>query len=247
MIWLNMYNGFRIKENEMKTETVLVCDDDDAILESLRIYLDNAGYNVLTARDGVEALEQLINNEIHCIVLDIMMPRLDGLKTTLKIREKYNFPIILLSAKSEDTDKISGLSFGADDYVTKPFNPLELVARVKSQIRRYTTLGSLVLKSSQLATGGIILDTGTKQVTVDGEEVRLTPIEYKILEYLMSNMGKVFSSSQIYEAVWNEPSYTSEKTVTVHIKNLREKIEINPKDPKYLKVVYGLGYKCERI
>lgn len=231
----------------MKTETVLVCDDDDAILESLRIYLDNAGYNVLTARDGVEALEQLINNEIHCIVLDIMMPRLDGLKTTLKIREKYNFPIILLSAKSEDTDKISGLSFGADDYVTKPFNPLELVARVKSQIRRYTTLGSLVLKSSQLATGGIILDTGTKQVTVDGEEVRLTPIEYKILEYLMSNMGKVFSSSQIYEAVWNEPSYTSEKTVTVHIKNLREKIEINPKDPKYLKVVYGLGYKCERI
>lgn len=231
----------------METKTVLVCDDDEAILESVRIYLDNAGYKVLTAVNGVEAMEQISKNEIHCIVLDIMMPLMDGLKTTLKIREKYNFPIILLSAKSEDTDKIGGLSFGADDYVTKPFNPLELVARVKSQIRRYTTLGSIQLKPSQLVTGGIILDTDTKQVTVDGDEVRLTPIEYKILEYLMSNMSRVLSSSQIYEAVWNEPSYTSEKTVTVHIRNLREKIEINPKDPKYIKVVYGLGYKCEKI
>jgi len=228
-------------------KTVLVCDDDNAILESLRIYLDNEGYNVLTASNGVEALEQIYKNEIHCIVLDIMMPQLDGLKTTLKIREKYNFPIILLSAKSEDTDKITGLGFGADDYVTKPFNPLELVARVKSQIRRYVTLGSLEVKASQLVTGGIVLDTDTKQVTVDGDEVKLTPIEFKILEYLMRNMGKVLSSSQIYEAVWNEPSYTSEKTVTVHIRNLREKIEINPKEPKYLKVVYGLGYKCERV
>lgn len=227
-------------------KTVLVCDDDEAILESLRIYLDNAGYNVITAVDGIDAIEKIKSNEIHCVVLDIMMPKLDGLKTTLKIREKYNFPIILLSAKSEDTDKIAGLGFGADDYVTKPFNPLELVARVNSQIRRYVTFGSIEIKSSQLVTGGIILDTDTKIVTVDGEAVRLTAMEYKILEYLMSNMGRVLSSSQIYEAVWNEPSYSSEKTVTVHIRNLREKIEINPKDPKYIKVVYGLGYKCEK-
>ena len=230
-----------------KKKPVLVCDDDEAILESLRIYLDNEGYHVLTAENGVKALEQINQNEIHCVILDIMMPELDGLKTTLQIRRKYNFPIILLSAKSEDTDKITGLGFGADDYVTKPFNPLELVARVKSQIRRYVVLGSMEIKESQLVTGGIILDTDTKTVTVDAEEVRLTPIEYKILEYLMRNMGKVLSSSQIYEAVWNEPSYTSEKTVTVHIRNLREKIEINPKDPKYLKVVYGLGYKCEKV
>lgn len=226
---------------------VLVCDDDEAILESLRIYLTNDGYNVLTAKNGIEALEKIKENEIHCIVLDIMMPQLDGLKTTLKIREKYNFPIILLSAKSEDTDKITGLGFGADDYVTKPFNPLELTARVKSQIRRYITLGSLVIKKTQLITGGLILDTDTKTVTVDGDAVKLTPFEYKILEYLMRNMNRVLSSSQIYEAVWNEPSYTSEKTVTVHIRNLREKIEINPKDPQYIKVVYGLGYKCEKI
>ncbi len=230
-----------------KMKTVLVCDDDDAILESLRIYLDNEGYNVLTASNGIEALQRIQDNTIHCVVLDIMMPQLDGLKTTLKIREKFNFPIILLSAKSEDTDKITGLGFGADDYVTKPFNPLELVARVKSQIRRYVSLGSMEIKASQLVTGGIVLDTDTKQVTVDGDEAKLTPIEYKILEYLMSNMGRVLSSSQIYEAVWNEPSYTSEKTVTVHIRNLREKVEINPKDPKYLKVVYGLGYKCEKV
>lgn len=233
--------------NGEKMKTVLVCDDDDAILESLRIYLVNEGYNVLTASNGIEALEQIRSNEIHCIVLDIMMPQLDGLKTTLKIREKYNFPIILLSAKSEDTDKITGLGFGADDYVTKPFNPLELVARVKSQIRRYVTLGSLEIKASQLVTGGIVLDTDTKKVTVDGDEVKLTPMEYKILNFLMSNMGRVLSSAQIYEAVWNEPAYASEKTVTVHIRNLREKIEINPKDPKYLKVVYGLGYKCEKV
>ncbi len=228
-------------------KTVLVCDDDDAILESLRIYLDNEGYKVLTASNGIEALQKIQDNTIHCVVLDIMMPQLDGLKTTLKIREKFNFPIILLSAKSEDTDKITGLGFGADDYVTKPFNPLELVARVKSQIRRYVSLGSMEIKESQLITGGIVLDTDTKQVTVDGDEAKLTPIEYKILEYLMRNMGRVLSSSQIYEAVWNEPSYTSEKTVTVHIRNLREKVEINPKDPKYLKVVYGLGYKCEKV
>lgn len=228
-------------------QTVLVCDDDEAILESLRIYLDNEGYRVLTASDGEQALEKIESNEIHCVVLDIMMPKLDGLKTTLKIREKYNFPIILLSAKSEDTDKIAGLGFGADDYVTKPFNPLELVARVKSQIRRYVNLGSLQVKATQLVTGGVVLDTESKTVSVDGVEVKLTAMEFKILEYLMENMGRLLSSSQIYEAVWNEPSYTSEKTVTVHIRNIREKIEINPKDPKYLKVVYGLGYKCEKI
>jgi len=226
---------------------ILICDDDEAILNSLKIYLENEGYRVFTASNGEEALAVVKENNLHCVVLDIMMPRLDGLKATLKIREKHNFPIILLSAKSEDTDKITGLSFGADDYVTKPFNPLELVARVKSQIRRYVSLGSLERKSSQLITGGVVLDTDTKTVTVDGASVKLTAMEYKILEYLMENMGKVLSSSQIYEAVWGEPSYTSEKTVTVHIRNIREKIEINPKDPKYLKVVYGLGYKCEKI
>ena len=226
---------------------VLVCDDDKAILESIRIYLDNEGYNVITASDGAQALEKIESNDIHCVVLDIMMPRLDGLKATLKIREKHNFPIILLSAKSEDTDKITGLGFGADDYVTKPFNPLELVARVKSQIRRYVNFGSLSITKSQLVTGGLVLDTDAKVLFVDGEPVKVTPIEYKIMEYLMKNMGRVLSSSQIYEAVWNEPSFTSEKTVTVHIRNIREKIEINPKDPKYIKVVYGLGYKCEKI
>ncbi len=230
----------------MAMYNVLVCDDDSAILESLRIYLSADGYNVICASDGVEALDLLGSNDIHCMVLDIMMPRLDGLKTTLKIREKYNFPIILLSAKSEDTDKITGLGFGADDYVTKPFNPLELTARVKSQIRRYVTLGSLEVKESQLVTGGLVLDTDSKEVTVDGESVRLTAREYKILEYLMRNMGVVLSSSSIYEAVWNEPSFGTEKTVTVHIRNIREKIEINPKEPKYLKVVYGLGYKVEK-
>lgn len=228
-------------------QTVLVCDDDEAILESLRIYLTNEGYNVLTAVDGAQALEKVKSSEIHCAVLDIMMPRLDGLKATLKMREKYNFPIILLSAKSEDTDKITGLGFGADDYVTKPFNPLELVARVKSQIRRYVKLGSMEIAPSAIVTGGLVLDTEAKQVSVDGENVKVTAIEYKILEYLMKNMGRVLSSSQIYEAVWNEPSYTSEKTVTVHIRNICEKIEINPKDPKYIKVVYGLGYKCEKL
>ena len=228
-------------------KTVLVCDDDDAILESLRIYLTNEGYNVLTATNGIEALKQVEENTVHCAVLDIMMPQLDGLKATLRIREKFNFPIILLSAKSEDFDKITGLGFGADDYVTKPFNPLELVARVKSQIRRYVTLGSMEIKENQLVTGGLVLDADSKKVTVDGEPVKLTAMEYKILEYLMCNMEKIMSSSQIYEAVWGEPSFTSEKTVTVHIKNLRDKIEIHPKNPKYLKVVYGLGYKCEKI
>lgn len=226
--------------------TVLVCDDDIAILNSIRIYLEQDGYNVLMAENGRQVLDMIRENEIHCLVLDIMMPELDGLSATIKIREKFNFPIILLSAKSEDTDKITGLSFGADDYVTKPFNPLELLARVKSQIRRYSTLGSMEKRESQLVTGGLVLDTQTKLVTVDGDTVRLTAREYQILEYLMKNMNTVLTSSQIYEAVWNEASFGIEKTVTVHIRNIREKIEINPKEPKYLKVVYGLGYKVEK-
>ena len=202
-------------------ETVLVCDDDIAILESIEIYLKAEGFNVLKAESGEQAL---------------------------KIREqKKNFPIIMLSAKSEDTDKIAGLGFGADDYVTKPFNPLELVARVKSQIRRYVSFSGFVQKAEQIVTGGLVVDTEAKTVSVDGESVRLTAREYMILEYLCKNMGRVLSSAQIYEAVWNEPAFRTEKTVTVHIKNIREKIEINPKDPKYIKVVYGLGYKVDKI
>ena len=229
-------------------ETVLVCDDDIAILESIEIYLKAEGFNVLKAESGEQALNIIAQNEIQCLVLDIMMPGIDGLQTTLKIREqKKNFPIIMLSAKSEDTDKIAGLGFGADDYVTKPFNPLELVARVKSQIRRYVSFSGFVQKAEQIVTGGLILDTEAKPVSVDGEPVRLTAREYMILEYLCKNMGRVLSSAQIYEAVWNEPAFRTEKTVTVHIKNIREKIEINPKDPKYIKVVYGLGYKVDKI
>lgn len=226
---------------------VLVCDDDIAILESIKIYLENEGYEIITAKDGIEAIDAIEQNEIHCAVMDIMMPRLDGIRATIKIREKYNFPIIFLSAKSEDTDKITGLGFGADDYVTKPFNPLELMARVRSQIRRYVSLGSIAKSDDVLVTGGLSLNTETKEVTVDGEAVRLTAREFSILEYLMTNMGRVLSGSQIYEAVWNEIAFKTEKTVTVHIKNIRDKIEINPKEPKYLKVVWGLGYKIEKI
>ncbi|UKI22961.1 MAG: response regulator transcription factor [Anaerotruncus sp.] len=229
-------------------ETVLVCDDDIAILESIEIYLKAEGFNVLKAESGEQALNVIAENEIQCLVLDIMMPGTDGLQTTLKIREqKKNFPIIMLSAKSEDTDKIAGLGFGADDYVTKPFNPLELVARVKSQIRRYVSFSGFVQKAEQIVTGGLVVDTEAKTVSVDGESVRLTAREYMILEYLCKNMGRVLSSAQIYEAVWNEPAFRTEKTVTVHIKNIREKIEINPKDSKYIKVVYGLGYKVDKI
>lgn len=214
--------------------TVLVCDDDTAILGSLEIYFRMEGYSVLTASDGLAALEQLNDNPVHCMVLDIMMPKMDGLTAMLKIRKKHNFPIILLSAKSEDTDKITGLGFGADDYVTKPFNPLELVARVKSQIRRYVSLGSIPEGDSVLVTGGLVLDTERKTVMVDAEPVRLTAYEFNILLYLMENMGRVLSSSQIYEAVWHEQALGTEKTVTVHIRNIREKIEINAKNPKYL-------------
>lgn len=226
--------------------TVLVCDDDIAILDSVEIYLKLEGYNVLRAENGRQALEQVKNNEVHCVILDIMMPGLDGLQATLKLREVQNIPIILLSAKSEDTDKITGLSFGADDYVTKPFNPLELMARVKSQIRRYTMLGSLEKKEGVITTGGLSLDVLAKELTVDGEPVKLTATEYGIMKVLMENLGRVLSSDQIYEAVWDEPAFDSQKTVTVHIKRIRDKIEINPKDAKYLKVVWGIGYKIEK-
>ncbi len=227
--------------------TVLVCDDDTAILKSIEIYLKMEGYNVILTENGKEALKALEENEVHCIIMDIMMPEMDGLNATLKIREALNIPIILLSAKSEDTDKITGLGFGADDYVTKPFNPLELTARVKSQIRRYCSLGALPKKEGVITTGGLSIDTNAHEVTVDGDTVKLTATEYGIVEYLMQNLGRILSTNQIYEAVWGEPSLIGDKTVTVHIRRIREKIEINPKEPKYLKVVWGIGYKIEKL
>lgn len=225
---------------------VLICDDDKAIVDSIEIYLKHEGYEVIKAYDGIDAINMVKENEIHCMILDIMMPKMDGLMTAGKLRESYNFPIIMLSAKSEDTDKIIGLEFGADDYVTKPFNPLELMARVKSQIRRYAYLGSLAIRESQLVRGGLVLDRDSKEVTVDGTPVHLTAREFGILQYLMENSGRVLSGNQIYEAVWNEPAFGVERIITVHIKNIRSKIEINPKEPKYIKVVYGLGYKMEK-
>ncbi|HHT64274.1 MAG: response regulator transcription factor [Bacillota bacterium] len=226
---------------------ILICDDDKEILEAVGIYLKNEGYKVYKAYNGLEALEILEEQEIHLIIMDIMMPKMDGLKATIKLREEKNIPVILLSAKSEDTDKIIGLNMGADDYVTKPFNPLELIARVKSQLRRYTTLGSLETKSHVYKTGGLVIDDESKMVTVDGEEVKLTPVQYKILKLLTANAGRVFSIDEIYEKVWQETPYSAENTVAVHIRKIREKIEINPKEPKYLKVVWGIGYKVEKI
>lgn len=225
---------------------VLVCDDDKAIVDALEIFLNQENYGVVKAYTGTQALKALSEHKIHLILLDIMMPELDGLSTTIKIREELNIPIIILSAKSEDTDKITGLNFGADDYVTKPFNPLELMARVKSQMRRYTALGSIAHKSSVLKTGGLELDTDTKELLVDGESVKLTAREYGIMLFLMKNIGHVFSIDQIYENVWNELPCAVDNTVSVHIRRIREKIEINPKEPKYLKVVWGIGYKIER-
>ena len=226
---------------------VLVCDDDVAIVNSIEIYLKLEGFEVFKAFNGKQAVEIAQSEELDCIILDIMMPEMDGLRATLKLREKSNVPIIMLSAKSEDTDKITGLGFGADDYVTKPFNPLELVARVKSQIRRYTTLGGSAVADSCIATGGLVIDTSAHTVELDGVPVKLTATEYGIIEYLMINLGKVLSTTQIYEAVWNEPYFSTDKTVTVHIRRIREKIEIDPKNPKYLKVVWGIGYKIEKI
>lgn len=224
---------------------ILVCDDEIEIVEAIDIYLSNEGYNVIKAYNGRQAIEIMKDNEIHLIIMDIMMPEMDGIKATAKLRESHNVPVIMLSAKSEDTDKIIGLNMGADDYVTKPFNPLELIARVKSQLRRYTSLGNFVAKQGVFKTGGLVVDDEKKEVTVDGEIVKLTPVEYKILFLLISNQGKVFSIDNIYESVWNEPSFSSDNTVAVHIRRIREKIEIDPKKPKYLKVVWGVGYKVD--
>lgn len=228
---------------------ILVCDDDKEIVEAIEIYLTQEGYNVLKAYDGEEALKVLKKEKVDLLVIDVMMPRLDGIRATLKIREENSLPIIILSAKSEDADKILGLNVGADDYVTKPFNPLELVARVKSQIRRYTKLGSTVvdIKKSVYTVGGLTIDDDLKEVTVDGETVKLTPIEYNILLLLVKNQGKVFSIDQIYESIWNEDAIGADNTVAVHIRHIREKIEINPKEPRYLKVVWGVGYKIEKL
>ena len=228
---------------------VLVCDDDREIVEAIEIYLSQEGYKVLKAYDGEEALKVLDRERVDLLIIDVMMPKLDGIRATLKIREKKNMPIIILSAKSEDADKILGLNVGADDYMTKPFNPLELTARVKSQLRRYTQLGSTIDKSNQAvyAVGGLSIDDEQKEVTVDGEPVRLTPIEYNILLLLVKSQGKVFSIDQIYESIWNEDAIGVDNTVAVHIRHIREKIEINPKEPRYLKVVWGVGYKIEKL
>lgn len=227
---------------------ILVCDDDKEIVRAIGIYLKNEGYRVLEAYDGIEALDILRKEEIHLIIMDIMMPRMDGMQATVRIREEKNIPIIMLSAKSEDYDKIGGLGAGADDYVTKPFNPMELIARVKSQLRRYTTLGSMNQPRNEktFQSGGLILNDETKEVTVDGVEVRLTPTEYRILALLTANAGRVYTIYQIYDAVWEEPAFNPENTVAVHIRHIREKIEINPKEPRYLKVVWGTGYKIEK-
>jgi len=226
--------------------SVLVVDDEEEIRDAIEIYLKNEGMRVIKAKDGIEAIEKLNEYTIHLIILDIMMPRMDGLATTFKIREEKNIPIIILSAKSEDADKVLGLQIGADDYVTKPFNPLELIARVKSQLRRYMTLGTYEGKEKVIDLNGLTLDLDAKEVRVHGEPVRLTPIEYKIVELLMTHAGKVFSIHEIYERVWKEPGYNAENTVAVHIRKIREKIEIDPKNPKYLKVVWGIGYKMEK-
>ena len=228
------------------TYTILVCDDDKAIVDAIEIYLRQEQYQVLKAYDGMEALKLLEENEVHLILMDVMMPKLDGLKATIKIREKRNIPIIMLSAKSEDMDKILGLNFGADDYITKAFNPLELMARVKSQLRRFTSLGSMAEQANVIKIGDLELDKDAKVVRVSGEAVKLTATEYGILQLLMENAGKVFSIDEIYEKVWNELSFAPENTVSVHIRRIREKIEINPKEPRYLKVVWGIGYKIEK-
>ncbi|CEN92509.1 MAG: response regulator transcription factor [Paeniclostridium sp.] len=234
-------------------ENILIVDDDREIVEAIDFYLKPEGFNILKAYDGLEAIESLIDNNIDLVIMDIMMPNMDALKATLKIRENNNIPIILLSAKNQDMDKILGLNMGADDYVTKPFNPLELIARVKSQLRRFINLNhrSEDINSDNsnclLVSGGLCLNNDTKVVTLDGEVVKVTPIEFKILEFLLKNKGMVFSSKDIYENVWEDVAYNCEKTVAVHIRRIREKIEINPKEPKYLKVVWGIGYKIEKI
>ena len=226
---------------------ILICDDDRDIVAALKIYLSSEGYTIFEASNGKQALEAVRQHDIQLILMDVMMPELDGIAATAALRQESNVPIILLTAKSEGSDKVLGLNMGADDYITKPFDPMEVIARVKSQLRRYTTLGGQARENDLLTVGGISMDDAAKQVTVDGEPVSLTPIEYNILKLLLSRPGQVFSSAQIYELVWNDPSLGSENTVAVHIRHLREKIEIDPSNPRYLKVVWGLGYKMEKM
>jgi DNA-binding response OmpR family regulator len=235
----------------MSQETILVADDDREIVKAIQKLLEMEGYHVLTAYNGLEALEQLIEKEVHLIILDIMMPKLDGLSTMMKIRENKNIPILLLSAKTEESDKVLGLSMGADDYISKPYQPAELVARVKSALRRYLYLGNNRTTTEEkevnsIENGGLTLNLDEKQIYVDGEPVKLTATEYRIVELLMRNRGRVFSAEEIYERVWKEQAFATENTVMVHIRRIREKIEINPKVPKYLKVVWGIGYKMEK-
>jgi len=225
---------------------ILICDDEKDIVSALKIYLSSENYNIFEAYNGKEALQVIRSNDIHLVLMDIMMPEMDGLTAMVKIRELNNIPIILLTAKGEDTDKVLGLNIGADDYITKPFNPVEVLARVRSQLRRYMQLGGGTVKPHILRIGGIELDDRAKTVTLDGETVSLTPTEYDILKLFMENPGVVFSPKEIYKKVWNEASFGSESTVAVHIRHLREKIEINPSEPRYLKVVWGQGYKMER-
>ncbi|MGE5380290.1 MAG: response regulator transcription factor [Methylocystaceae bacterium] len=232
----------------MQRQRILVVDDDREIVKAIAINLQNEGYGVLCAYDGLQALELISSNEIHLVILDVMMPKLDGLSTTLKLREAKNIPIIILSAKSEDTDKILGLSMGADDYVTKPFNTMELMARVKSQLRRYLTLGDVnqPIRPNLLKSGVLCFDLESHTLTVDGDPVKLTATETKIVELLMRTPGRIFPAEEIYARIWLEPGFGVENTVMVHIRRIREKIEINPKEPKYLKVVWGIGYKIEK-
>ena len=229
---------------------ILICDDDKDILSALEIFLSSEGYRCFPAYNGKQAVDIVEREDIHLVLMDIMMPEMDGIRATAKLREEHNVPIILLTAKSEDSDKVLGLNIGADDYVTKPFNPIEVMARVKSQLRRYTTLGGRGQTTGDpdiLINGGIVLNDKTKTVTVDGEGRSLTPLEYSILRLLMRHPGQVFSTGQIYEQVWNDPAYGSENTVAVHIRHLREKLEIDPGEPRYIKVVWGLGYKMEKM
>ena len=235
--------------DKMSSYNVLVVEDENDIAIAIEAYLTNQGYNVFIANNGIEGLEVLKKEAIHLAIVDVMMPKMDGITFVMKLRENYDFPVIMLSAKSEEVDKIMGLNIGADDYVTKPFNPLELVARVKSQLRRYTRLGAAIpVENAHIyETGGLSINDDLKEVRVDGDVVKLTPIEYNILFLLMKNQGRVFSINQIYENIWNEEAVAADNTVAVHIRHIREKIEINPREPRYLKVVWGLGYKIEKI
>lgn len=248
-----MINNILNEVSNMKSYNILVVEDENDIRDAIGIYLENQGYNVFKASNGLEGLEILDKEEVHLAIADVMMPKMDGLTFTMKLREKYNFPVIILSAKSEDVDKIMGLNIGADDYVTKPFQPLELIARVNSQLRRYTKYLNINIdidninkqKDDIIEVAGLEINLNSKEVMVDGELVKITPIEFKILHLLMSNMGRVFSAEEIYERVWNERAVNTD-TVMVHVRNIREKIEIDAKKPRYLKVVWGVGYKIEK-